>query len=50
MDWFNPTLREMTEKNPDITIWGLWWAMTWRTVLAFYGAVFLFLLVVELLS
>jgi hypothetical protein len=30
----NPTLAQMTEKNPDLSILGIWWAFTWRIFLA----------------
>ena len=27
---FNPSIKEMTDKNPNYTILGLWWSQTWR--------------------
>ena len=27
---FNPTLKEMQEKNPNLSILGMWWAWYWR--------------------
>jgi hypothetical protein len=27
---FNPTLKEMMEKNPDFSVLGIWWAGYWR--------------------
>jgi len=50
MGWFNPTLKEMSEENPDISIWGLWWAMTWRTFVTFYGGFFILIILLELLG
>jgi len=27
---FNPSLKEMMDKNPNLTILGIWWAWYWR--------------------
>ncbi|GEM_PF-5152330 len=37
---FNPSLKEMMDKNPNITILRIWWAMTWR-LYAIVGVSFL---------
>jgi len=30
---FNPSLKEITEKYPDLTLLGLWWAWYWRLMI-----------------
>jgi len=42
---FNPTLKEMEERYPDISILGLWWSWYWRLALIIIGVWIVFVLI-----
>lgn len=47
---FNPKIKEFLDKNPDMTILGLVWAMYWRGYLALTGIALGFMLLVGIVS
>ncbi len=38
---FGQKYSEWLEKHPDITVLGMAWAMLWRGIVVFYGAMFI---------
>jgi hypothetical protein len=47
---FNPTLKEMEEQHPNISILGLWWSWYWRLALLVIGVVIIFSLIALVFS
>jgi hypothetical protein len=43
---FNPSLKDMMEKNPNYSVLGMWWSFTWRIYVILFAIMIAFAILV----
>lgn len=47
---FNPSLKEIEDRHPNISILGLWWSWYWRLIVLSFLFCFLFIIIAFIFS